>query len=508
MWSIFKYVIDSPDTNNEEPSKTVDEITEDIRFENILQTIKDEIDKNAENYIVSLHYLEFPVLLNYGFSKLKETKHLKLLLEYLEPVKEVRKIILMGKADYIKGFYFLQNQIRIQQEILMSLDQETFDRRSAESGLEPYIINDLRTIWKNRRLDYLKQSLTKKIDIYYKPDIKHPLYQTFLKYLEETYKRGVDRFKTFICIGSTYIGKSVFFTKFLIPEDYYIYHSNYLEYSKMPNQPNKVFRILDDINWEQVTNTELKSLMNRNISSVNIKYGYEYIFPLISIIIMNAEDYKIFRKHFSDVWEFVEKNTVVYPEQIGQEPIEETRPLFTDIKTEIKDEDYLFNKIVPIEKLKECKVNNMNEYIKEILNNTESWKYDTQRYIQIPDKRSIKIPNPEINKKTILNQYEEYILKKKQREMNGQDEKKPMIPWYRRYKEEEPEIKKKYVENSNKKRFESLEEIDDEDDEETYNEEDDDDTEMSDDDNFEDIDDDDTENGKGFEEYKKGFIQI
>ena len=113
MWSIFKYVIDSPDTNNEESPKTIDEITEDIRFENILQTIKDEIDKNAENYIVSLHYLEFPVLLNYGFSKLKETKHLKLLLEYLEPVKEVRKIILMGKADYIKGFHFLQNQMMI-----------------------------------------------------------------------------------------------------------------------------------------------------------------------------------------------------------------------------------------------------------------------------------------------------------------------------------------------------------------------------------------------------------
>ena len=225
---------------------------------------------------------------------------------------------------------------------------------------------------------------------------------------------------------------------------------------------------------------------------------------------MNAEDYKIFRKHFSDIWEFVEKNTIVYPEQIEQEPIEETRPLFTDIKTEIKDEDYLFNKIVPIEKLKECKVNNMNEYIKEILNNTESWKYDTQRYIQIPDKRSIRIPNPEISKKTILNQYEEYILKKKQKEMTGQDEKKPMIPWYRRYKEEEPEMKKKkYLENTNKKRFESLEEIDDDEDEETYNEDEDD--EMSDDDNFDDIDDDDDdemEGGKGFEEYKKGFIQI
>ena len=173
----------------------------------------------------------------------------------------------------------------MQKAILASMDQNTFDRLSAESGLEPYVINDLRTIWKNRRLEYLQQSLVHRVEVYYKPREDHPLYQAFLEYLEDVYKRGVDRFKTFICVGSTFIGKSIFFTKFIVPEKYYIYHSNYLEYSKMPNQPNKIFRILDDINWEQVTSTELKMLMNRNISSVNIKYGYEYIFPLIPIII-------------------------------------------------------------------------------------------------------------------------------------------------------------------------------------------------------------------------------
>ena len=60
----------------------------------------------------------------------------------------------------------------------------------------------------------------------------------------------------------------------------------------------------------------------------------------------------------------------------------------------------------------------MNEWIKKILNSTESWKYDTRRYIQLPDTRDIRIPNPELNKKTILKQYEEYILKKKVKEMN------------------------------------------------------------------------------------------
>lgn len=439
MWCIFKYIVESPDGENQETTDATNKPSVDVGFEEILQTIKNEIDNHAENYIISLHYLDFPVVIHYGFSRLNTTKHLKILHEYLEPQKEVRKILLMDEADYVKGFYFLRKQIAVQQSILAARDMNTFDKRASESGLETYIINDLRTIWKNRRLEQLQHALAHHVETYYQPDYNHPLYTTFLRYLEDTYKRGVDRFKTFICIGSTFIGKSVFFSKFIVPEEYYIYHSNYLEYSKMPDQPNKIFRILDDINWDQVTSTELKSLMNRNISSVNIKYGYEYIFPLIPIIIMNGEDYKLFRQHFSDIWTFIERNAVIYPPQEGKEVKEERRPLFTtqlaDFSTE---EQYLFNTIISISKLKGCDMNNMNEWIKKELNATESWKYDTKRYIQLPDTKEIKIPNPELNRKTILKQYEEYILKKKVKEMNTPEkteEKKPREPWYKQWKQ-------------------------------------------------------------------------
>ena len=439
MWCVFKYIVDSPDGKNENPTDTLDKPSVDNGLENILETIKNEIDQHAENYVVSLHYLDFPVVIHYGFSRLKDSKHLKVIHEFLEPQKEVRKMMLMNEADYIQGFHFLRKQIAVQQDILAARDQNTFDRRASESGLETYIVNDLRTIWKNRRLEQLQSALAHHVETYYEPRYDHPLYSTFLNYLEETYRRGVDRFKTFICIGSTFIGKSVFFSKFIVPEEYYIYHSNYLEYSKMPDQPNKIFRILDDINWDQVTSTELKSLMNRNISSVNIKYGYEYIFPLIPIIIMNGEDYKLFRQHFSDIWVFIERNAVIYPPQEGKEVREERRPLFTDKEADFTTNDaYMFNKIIPISKLKECNMNNMNEWIKKILNSTESWKYDTRRYIQLPDNRDIRIPNPELNKKTILKQYEEYILKKKVKEMNTpekSEEKKPREPWYKQYKQ-------------------------------------------------------------------------
>lgn len=216
MWGIFKYIIESPDCENEESTNTSNKTMINIGFEEILQTIKNEIDEHAENYVVSMHYLDFPVVIHYGYSRLNNTKHLKALHEYLEPQKEVRKMLLMNEDDYIKGFYFLRKQIEVQQSILAARDMNTFDKRASESGLETYIINDLRIIWKNRRLEQLQQALAHHVETYYQPDYNHPLYTTFLKYLEETYRRGVDRFKTFICIGSTFIGKSVFFSKFTL----------------------------------------------------------------------------------------------------------------------------------------------------------------------------------------------------------------------------------------------------------------------------------------------------
>ena len=524
MWSVFKYVVDNPDDKNQESSKPIDESHEDFGTQYPLKTIQAEVDKNAENYIISLHYLEFPIVIFYCNYKLKDTPHLKIMNEYIETYKEARKILLMNKDDDVKGFYFLRNQIAIQKDILYSLDQETFDRKASESGLEPYIINDLRTIWKNRRLEQLQHALAHHVDKYYKPNVGHPLYTTFVNYLENIYKRGVDRFKTFICIGSTFIGKSVFFSKFIVPEEYYIYHSNFLEYSKMPNQPSKIFRILDDINWDQVTSTELKSLMNRNISSVNIKYGYEYIFPLIPVIIMNGEDYKSFRQHFADIWEFIERNAVIYPPQRGKDVVEEQIPLFTNEEVIFPDSSvYLFNEIMDCTQLKYCTMNNMNEWIKRELNTKQSWKYDTKKYIQLPTKEKIKIPNPELSKKTILKQYEDFLLKKKVKEMNTpEDEKKPKEPWYKQIKNDKKSGT--YKKFSKPTKFDDLTFSSDEDEIsdsewegkrrrkgmkfDDMSEEDDDDYDDDDDDMDEDNDASESASSEPDEDFKKGFIQI
>ena len=216
MWSIFKYVVDNVNDEKTELSDSQEETLMILRTNETLDAIKKEINENAENYVVSLHYLDFPIVIFYSTVKLKDTEHLKTMHEYYEPFKEVRKIMLMDKADIVKGFNLLCNQIRVQKDILISLDQYTFDKRASESGLETYIINDLRTIWKNRRLETLQKSLVQRDIKYNKPNKEHPLYKCFVKYLEDTYRNGVDRFKTFICIGDTYIGKSVFFTKFVI----------------------------------------------------------------------------------------------------------------------------------------------------------------------------------------------------------------------------------------------------------------------------------------------------
>ena len=494
MWSIFKYVVDNVNDEKTELSDSQEENLMILRSNETLDAIKKEINENAENYVVSLHYLDFPIVIFYSTVKLKDTEHLKTMHEYYEPFKEVKKIMLMDKADIVKGFNLLCNQIRVQKDILSSLDQYTFDKRASESGLETYIINDLRTIWKNRRLETLQKSLVQRDIKYNKPNKEHPLYKCFVKYLEDTYRNGVDRFKTFICIGDTYIGKSVFFTKFIVPEKYYIYHSNYLEFSKMSNQPMKIFRIMDDINWDDVEPTLLKSLLNRNISSVNIKYGYEFIFPLIPIIIMNKEDYENFRKHFSSIWEFIVQNTVIYPKQESREIVQEEESLFMEYELEDEsNEMYLFNNILSIEELERCDENNMNKFIKKRLNETQKWKYDTKKYIQLPDLNIKYIPNPELSRKSILKQYDEYLLRKKQAEIKkeGQEkeEKKPREPWYRQVSNKLKEYKKTNFDDLNSKKFNDYDyDNDDEDDyeedgEDDYDEEDDD---MSSEDDYED----------------------
>ncbi|EMD45481.1 Hypothetical protein EHI5A_190080 [Entamoeba histolytica KU27] len=172
----------------------------------------------------------------------------------------------------------------------------------------------------------------------------------------------------------------------------------------MSNQPHKNFKIMDDIKLSEVKSTELKALMNRNISSVDIKYLYKYIFPLIQIIIINKEDYINFQRHFSDILKFIEQNVVIYLEQ-KEECIEEERPIFT--QNEVRGEyKYLFDSIVPVNELKECNTVNMNELIQNELNENHRYIYEIQKYIQLPSEKEINLHNPERLKRKKHEEYE------------------------------------------------------------------------------------------------------
>lgn len=434
-WSVFKYVVNNVNQAEAVTPNSVEQAPEHTTPNDPIQEIKEHIGKYTKYYLIALHYLDVPIVLTYSSSIVPECPCLVRLREYFEPVKEATRILMQNKAELVSGFFFLRHGVKVRKAILESTDLRTFDLRSANSGLESYVINDLRTIWKNSRFQYLKDSLPKQYEQLYLPNKDHAIYRNFVDFLKNTYARGIDRFKAYICIGSSFIGKSVFFMKFIVPERYYIYHSNNLEYSKMPDQPHKIFRILDDINWGMVTDMEFKALLNRNISSVDVKYGYEYLFPLIPIIIMNKEDYNTFRNHFSAIWEFIERNTVIYPPQLSGEAAQEETPLFTG-RVANEEYEYLFDEIVPIKEIDDAiknpsvEMKNVNEWIKKYLDRTQGYFYDNHKYLQLPNDHITKIPNPSIAKRTIMEQYDEYLLKKRKKEMQESEmnEKKPKLP--------------------------------------------------------------------------------
>ena len=63
--------------------------------------------------------------------------------------------------------------------------------------------------------------------------------------------------------------------------------------------------------------------------------------------------------------------------------------MFTkEISTNIED-DYIFNNIIDIRELEKCNEKNMNEWIRSELVKTCAWKYDTTKYIQLPEPASL-----------------------------------------------------------------------------------------------------------------------
>lgn len=411
MWTLFK-VNRWLNVNDSDPN------LKDLKIETKYYDVFQYVNSQSENFIFSENYLEHPVLISYGktFPCIQGMSYLH---EYVDHSKEIIKIILSDPLTYVKGFKFLKRSADAHQKVLLSEDQQSFEINAAKSGLDTYVINNLRISWKNLRRQWLENCLVHKDEILYEPNWNHPICDVFTKFLMNTYRRGVDRFKAFICIGSSYIGKSVFFTKFIVPEKYFLYHSNNLEYSQMSAQPQKIFRILDDINWENVSVTEMKALLNRNVSSVDVKYGYEYIFPLIPIIVLNKEDYLSFQRHFSEIWQFIQMNSFVYPEQNDTTIVEEQEVLFTS--TPVEERKWLFSNVYDVNNLTLCNEDNVNKYIKDDLMLRKGYLYDSRKYKQFPENGMNYIPNPETIKKKILEDYSDYVIRMKRIEMEKED---------------------------------------------------------------------------------------
>ena len=232
---------------------------------------------------------------------------------------------------------------------------------------------------------------------------------------------------------------------------------------------------------------------------------------------INREDYENFRKRYSDIWEFLTQNTVIYPEQKNREVVQETEPLFlSDELADDSDEMYLFNEILSISELAKCDENNINKFIKKRLNETQSWKYDTKKYIQLPDFSERYIPNPELNRKTILRQYDDYLLRKKQEQISREQsqEKKPKEPkenkepWYKKFSERLKEANRNRVDKLNKstKKSSKYDDLDDFDDDGGYDEDDDDSYEEGEEDDDYD-EDDDMSSEEGYSN-NNGFINM
>lgn len=348
-----------------------------------------------------------------------------------EPIQvaDIINEMIMTDPDMIVRKMPIVERRRVLRKRMLETDiKEDVGRLAVETSVPPAQYSFIRDICNQKYLERLKECLPKRESMTrYMPNFEHPLCKSLLRHIRDEYRGNIDRFRCILIIGSSRIGKSYFMREHLVDPRYCITHSNELEFSKNTDQPRKIFRILDDINWEKVDSMTLKCMINGTTAAVDIKYGTEYLFPLINIILMNKENYAQFRRQMVGIWEFIEANMVVYPEQpMSGDAIEEEEPLYTKIPIEDGDEfPYLFDAIVPHEKLVDFSGKNTNEDVRNYLQENEGWLYSNtyERYPEEQVERNY-INNPSLMEKDINERYKEWILKQKVERMNEEPRRK------------------------------------------------------------------------------------
>lgn len=330
----------------------------------------------------------------------------------------INEIITCDASAVTCNMPILQRRMNLRREMVNCEDKTLIGRHAMESSVPPTQLSVLKEYCNAQYLERLKRCLPERASmVHYMPKFDHPLCRSLLRHIRDEYKSNIDRFKCILIVGSSRIGKSYFVREHLVNPKYCITHSNELEFSKIANQPKKIFRILDDINWNRVDDMTLKCMINGTTAAVDVKYGTEYLFPLINIILMNKENYVQFRKKMVDIWEFIEKNMVIYPEQPKDGDVtEEISPLYThEVIPEDSPMPYLFDEIIPDKILQTLDGKNMNEEVHKYLIEHEGWIYNGS-YERYPEsKKSVYIGNPSLREKDINEKYKEWILRQREK---------------------------------------------------------------------------------------------
>ena len=357
--------------------------------------------------------------------------------EYVSFPETESLIVSAASIIYIKGFLMQQRKRYLLNKLVNSSCDNEFNKLSKQLALDNW---KYEFYHKKFLMNKMKRLMVKNTlpDLY---DIKrdHQLVKCFMEFIRNCFKLVNNRVFSFIVIGDTKIGKSILFKNCLIDQGYIEYHNSMLEFSKCFDENKKLFRLLDDINWNTVDVMTLKTILNRNIATVDVKYSYGIIYPMINIFLMNKEDYIIFQKKFVDIWSFISNNVAIYPKQTDKNVIEETEVLY-DVNKKL--EELLFNEIIDMNAWKNDFENSINsgtkpniyDCVKSKLLDLQPYVYDNKQFIDLTSFDISLLPNRQLIENEMLRRikevetiekYEEKVEKKpKKKETKKRDTKK------------------------------------------------------------------------------------
>lgn len=313
--------------------------------------------------------------------------------------QDIENIIIANKLVYIKGFLFIRRRKYLIDQMVNSACDNDFNETSTKLGLDTWKYEFYHKKFLFNKMNRLVSKTT--LNTVYDIKRNHPLIRFFQDFVRACFKVVNKRVFSIIIIGNTKIGKSICFKECMIDSKYIEYHNNMLEFSKCTDENKKLFRLMDDINWNTVDVMTLKSILNRNVSSVDVKYSYGIIYPMINIFLMNKEDYAIFQRKYVDIWSFISNNVSIYPRQLEKEITEETvqlydqnsdftRPLFDDIM-DIRQYESTFDT-----QIKSGVFPNIYECIKSYLINDQPYIYDNRQFLDISTIDINLLPNRQL----------------------------------------------------------------------------------------------------------------